>query len=63
MRGPSGDHVGSLIGSGESRARDVPRASDVLGDGDLVTVDGHLGIVTGAATDFELEEAFGTSTG
>jgi phosphoenolpyruvate synthase/pyruvate phosphate dikinase len=41
----------------------VPRASDVLGDGDLVTVDGHLGIVTVGATDFELEEAFGTSTG
>jgi pyruvate,water dikinase len=41
----------------------VPRASDLLGDGDLVTVDGHLGIVTVGATDFELEEAFGTSTG
>jgi pyruvate,water dikinase len=39
----------------------VPRAADVLGDGDLVTVDGHLGIVTVGATDFELERAFAES--
>ena len=30
-------------------------AADILNDGDLVTVDGHLGIVTVGATDFELE--------
>jgi pyruvate,water dikinase len=41
----------------------VPKAVEVLRDGDLVTVDGHLGIVTVGATDFELEKAFGTSTG
>jgi pyruvate,water dikinase len=41
----------------------VSKAADALGDGDLVTVDGHLGIVTVGATDFELEKAFGTSDG
>jgi phosphoenolpyruvate synthase/pyruvate phosphate dikinase len=39
----------------------APRAGDVFGDGDLVTVDGHLGIVTVGATDFELEKAFAAS--
>lgn len=34
----------------------VRRAADVLEDGDLVTVDGHLGIVTVGAADFELEQ-------
>ena len=33
----------------------VRKAADVLSDGDLVTVDGHLGIVTVGAADFELE--------
>ena len=33
----------------------VRKAADILSDGDLVTVDGHLGIVTVGAADFELE--------
>ena len=35
----------------------VRKAADVLKNGDLVTVDGHLGIVTVGAADFELELA------
>jgi pyruvate,water dikinase len=41
----------------------IARASEILGDGDLVTVDGYLGIVTVGATDFELEKAFSTVDG
>jgi len=33
----------------------VPDAADILEDGELVTVDGHLGIVTVGAAEFELE--------
>jgi pyruvate,water dikinase len=33
----------------------VRKAADVLKNGDLVTVDGHLGIVTVGSADFELE--------
>ena len=33
----------------------VRKAADILSDGDLVTVDGHLGIVTVGVADFELE--------
>jgi pyruvate,water dikinase len=35
----------------------ILRAPEVLHDGDLVTVDGHLGIVTVGAAEFELEQA------
>jgi pyruvate,water dikinase len=35
----------------------VPKATEILQDGDLVTVDGHLGIVTVGAAEFELEQA------
>jgi pyruvate,water dikinase len=35
----------------------IPRATEILHDGDLVTVDGHLGIVTVGAAEFELEQA------
>ncbi len=35
----------------------VARATGMLRDGDLVTVDGHLGIVTVGAAEFELEKA------
>ncbi len=35
----------------------IPRATEVLQDGDLVTVDGYLGIVTVGAAEFELEQA------
>ncbi len=41
----------------------IARASEILGDGDLVTVDGYLGIVTVGATDFELEKAFSIGDG
>ena len=33
----------------------VRSAADLLNNGDLVTVDGHLGIVTVGSTDFNLE--------
>lgn len=33
----------------------VPNAADILEDGELVTVDGHLGIVTVGAAEFDLE--------
>jgi pyruvate,water dikinase len=33
----------------------VADAADILGDDDLVTVDGHLGIVTVGQPEFELE--------
>jgi pyruvate,water dikinase len=33
----------------------VPRAAELLEDGELVTVDGHLGIVTVGAPEFDLE--------
>ena len=33
----------------------VRNAADVLNDGDLVSVDGHLGIVTVGAAEFDLE--------
>jgi phosphoenolpyruvate synthase/pyruvate phosphate dikinase len=33
----------------------VPNAADILENGELVTVDGHLGIVTVGAAEFELE--------
>lgn len=36
----------------------VRNAADVLKDGDLVTVDGHLGIVTVGAAEFDLERDF-----
>jgi pyruvate,water dikinase len=36
----------------------VAGATELLHDGDLVTVDGHLGIVTVGAAEFELEQAF-----
>jgi pyruvate,water dikinase len=35
----------------------VPDATDLLNDGDLVTVDGHLGIVTVGPAEFDLEDA------
>jgi len=35
----------------------VPKAVELLRDGDLVTVDGYLGIVTVGAAEFELEKA------
>lgn len=35
----------------------IPRATERLHDGDLVTIDGHLGIVTVGAAEFELEQA------
>jgi pyruvate,water dikinase len=35
----------------------VSKATEVLQDGDLITVDGHLGIVTVGAPEFELEKA------
>ena len=35
----------------------IPRATEILQDGDLVTVDGYLGIVTVGAAEFELEQA------
>jgi pyruvate,water dikinase len=35
----------------------ISRATEILHDGDLVTVDGHLGIVTVGAAEFELEQA------
>jgi pyruvate,water dikinase len=40
----------------------VARATELLHDGDLVTVDGHLGIVTVGAAEFELEQAFQVAT-
>jgi pyruvate,water dikinase len=33
----------------------VPRATELLRDGELVTVDGYLGIVTVGLPDFDLE--------
>jgi pyruvate,water dikinase len=36
----------------------VRNAADVLKDGDFVTVDGHLGIVTVGAAEFDLERDF-----
>jgi pyruvate,water dikinase len=33
----------------------IPKAADVINNGDLVTVDGHLGIVTLGAAEFDLE--------
>jgi pyruvate,water dikinase len=33
----------------------VPNAVNLLGDGEIVTVDGYLGIVTVGAPEFELE--------
>jgi pyruvate,water dikinase len=43
----------------------IADAADVLGDGDLVTVDGHLGIVTVGEPEFDLERMGprGTSVG
>jgi pyruvate,water dikinase len=40
----------------------VSRATEILHDGDLVTVDGHFGIVTVGAAEFELEQALNAST-
>ena len=36
----------------------VPNAADILENGELVTVDGHLGIVTVGAAEFDLERKF-----
>ena len=33
----------------------IPRATEVLHDGELLTVDGYLGIVTVGAPEFDLE--------
>ena len=40
----------------------IPRATENLQDGDLVTVDGYLGIVTVGAAEFELEQALHAAT-
>jgi pyruvate,water dikinase len=39
----------------------VPKSTEILQDGDLVTVDGYLGIVTVGAAEFELEKALSLS--
>jgi len=46
----SGETPRQLIGQPAS-----PGAAEILKNGDLVTVDGHLGIVTGGAAEFDLE--------
>jgi pyruvate,water dikinase len=39
----------------------IPDATGLLRDGDLVTVDGHLGIVTVGPAEFDLEDEAGVS--
>jgi len=40
---------------GIPRVKEVPNVVDLLQDGELVTVDGHLGIVTVGPPEFDLE--------
>ena len=45
----------SLRANSAFHVNGVRNAADILKNGDLVTVDGHLGIVTVGAAEFDLE--------